>query len=350
MMKRSTNMTAQGVPQASNQTRKNWLRPALIVAAGLLLLAVGAYLATRVTRVAGPGAQFELKPNQMGLGILLIEDKAAAILREKSHWFGPVISKEGRLTVEDDVTVTGPVWLFSDDLRLGQNATVQGSVVLFSGNLTLQPGASVRHDAVLFAGDLRLEPGSSIGRDVIAFAGDVVLQDKAVLRADAVLFAGRLTLGREATTDGEAIAFAGGLDLAEKALLRNGAVLFAGDVSLAPQAQIRGDVLLAEGGATLAGASTITGRLYLNPKSTRARLDQSSEAQIGRGVVKPENIATVAGWRLGGWVLRHLLRFMLWPVAVLCLLVALAFYLGWRARRSPPQGMQPGARLPQAAH
>lgn len=344
-------MTTQVASQGSTPTKKSRLGIALLIAAVLLLLAVGAFLATRVTRVTGPAALFELKPNQMGLGILLIEKKAAAILREKSHWFGPVISKEGLLTIENEATVTGPVWLFSDDLRLGQNAAVQGSVVLFAGNLTLQSGASVQGNAVLFAGTLRLEPGSRVGRDVIAFAGDVVLQDKAVLRADAVLFAGQMVIGREAAVDGEVIAFAGGLDLAEKATLRNGAALFAGDVSLAPQAQIRGDVLLAEGSATLAGASTITGRLYLNPESVRARLDQSSEAQIGRGVVKPENIATVAGWRLGGWALRHLLLVVLLPVAVVGLLLALAFYLGRRARRSPPQqDRQPAARLPQAAH
>ena len=82
---------------------------------------MGIFLAsiTRVVSVSGKGELFVLKPNQIRMGILIIDEDAAAILHEKSHWIGPIISKEGALTVEDDVTITGPVLLFSDDLRLG---------------------------------------------------------------------------------------------------------------------------------------------------------------------------------------------------------------------------------------
>jgi len=62
-------------------------------------------------------------------------------------------------------------------------------------------------------------------------------------------------------------------------------------------------------------------------------LYQSSEAQITRGVTKPDNIELISGWQVGGWALPLLLKYSLPLVIILCLLMALMFYFG---RRSQP--------------
>lgn len=337
------------------QTSKSRLPFVLIIVALLFALAIVAFLATSLmlVSISGEGEQYVLKPNQTRLGILILDEGATAIFREKSHWIGPVISKHGALTIEEGVTITGPVSLFSNDLRLREDATVDGSVYLFSGGLALEPGASIRHNAVLFAGGLLLGPEASVRGDAISFARDVELQEKATLRGDAVLFAGDMRVGSEAAAYGELISFAGGLKLAPKAVLHDDAVLFFGNVHLTPETQVRGDVILTEGNAELEDQSTIDGRLYLNPDPNLGRLYKSSEAQITRGVVEPENIKSIAGWRVGSWVLARMLRIIALPVVIVCLLMILMFYLGQRTRlpknqnrREAGQGSRPQPTTP----
>jgi hypothetical protein len=122
------------------------------------------------------------------------------------------------------------------------------------------------------------------------------------------------------------------LDLAPKAILLNDAVLFAGDVHLYQGAQVRGDVIVVQGNATLDGGSLISGKLYLSPLSNRGHLEQSSEAQVMRGVVKPANIERIAGWRAGRWFTWQVLKIILLIVLLFCLLLAFIFYLGRRTR------------------
>ena len=145
-----------------------------------------------------------------------------------------------------------------------------------------------------------------------------------------MLFAGDMEIGSRAVAYGKPVLFAGGLELASDAVLRGGAVLFFGNVHLHEGAQVRGDVILVEGDATLDDQSVILGKLYLNPESNlgRERLYQSSSAEITRGVIQSENIMSVAGWRVGGWVMVHVFSFILLAVWILGLLIVFIFYLG----------------------
>jgi uncharacterized integral membrane protein len=335
---RSNDVSTQTNSKSTVQTKKSKMRYALPIIALLLVLAIGVFLAsiTRAVSISGISDRYVLKPNQIRIGILIINDNASAIFQEGSHWIGPIISKEGALIVQDDVTITGPVVLFSDGLHLGKNTIVDGSVYLFSGGLTLEPGASVRHNAVLFAGGLTLEPEASIQDNAVLFAGGLTLKPGSSVRRNAVLFAGNAQIGAEAATYGKLILFFGGLELAPKAVLHDDAVLFFGNVHLSPQAQVRGDVILTDGDARLDGPSTIFGRLYLSPESGWGRLSKSSNAQIIRGVIRPANIDSVVAWHIGGWALGILLTFILLPVVVIGLLMALMFYLGRRSRSPKP--------------
>ena len=344
-------MSNQTSSNLSTQKKKNRSRLVFAMLAVMLVLAAGVFLAftTRVVSVSGRGELYVLEANRTHLGTLLIEEGAAAIFRENSHWIGPIISKQGTLTVEKKVTITGPVFLFSNGLQLGENARVQGSVYLFSGNLKLQPGASIRHNAVLFAGDLSLGQGANIREKVVSFYGNVNLQEKASLQGDVVLFFGNMKIGDQAAVYGELLSFAGGLEMASKAILDDDAVLFFGKVHLFPEAQVKGNVIVTEGNATLEAQSTITGKLYLNPVSNLGRLNMSSEAQISRGVFKPENIDSIAGMHVAGWFARQLLKFIMLPVAVVCLLMALMFYLG-RGARSRKEKRVAQARYAELSH
>ena len=308
-IERKENMNTQLAVQ-----KKRSKRPFIIITVVLLfVLAIVALLiaSLRVPILSGYGEVFELKTNQVRWGILFLEDGASAIFRKSSHWIGPVISKEGTLTVENDVSITGPVILFNDGLRLKEKTTVHGSVYLFNGSLAIEQGASIRHNAVLFNGGLTLAQNTSIRGDVILFNGGLALQDKASLRGDGLLFNGFMWIGQEAVTYGESIVFNGGLELAPKAELRNDAILFNGNVHLSPNAQIRGDVVTAKGTARLDSQARIAGKL----------------------IEKDEN---AANWHVVTFFLGHLVRFLVMPVAVILLLMALMFYLGrrtWAGKR-----------------
>lgn len=333
-------MNTQTDPKLSDQNRKSKPRIVFPIIALLLMLAIGIVLAsiTRVVSISGIGDRYVLKPNQIRLGILIIDDNASAILQEGSHWIGPIISKEGALIVQDDVAITGPVVLFSNDLLLGKNAIVDGSVYLFSGGLTLEQGASVRHNAVLFAGGLTLEPEASIRQNAVLFAGGLTLQPESSIRHNAVLFAGNAQIGSQAAAYGKLILFAGGLELAPKAVLHDDAVLFFGNVHLYPEAQVRGDVILTDGDAKLDGRSKIFGKLYLSSEPGWGRLTKSSNSQINRGVSRPANIDSVVASHIGSWALGILLAFILLPVVVIGLIMALMFYLGRRSGRLKNEG------------
>lgn len=366
---RKSEMNTQTGSEFSIQTKKSKFRIVFPIVILLIALAIALFLAAnfKVITLSGKGETYVLDAGKTQLGILFIEDDATAIFREKSHWIGPVISKEGALIIQDDVTITGSVYLFSNPLALGKNATVKGSVYDFAGGLELRPGASVRHNVVLFAGDLTLQGGASIHNkadifsgnwcpeemanirgDVVLFAGNVNLHEKSSLRGDAVLFAGDMRIGDEATMYGKLISFAGGLELASKAILYDDAVLFSGNAHLYPTAEVRGDVLLAQGNAKLEGQSTISGKLYLNPESTLGpgHLYSASEAQVIRGIIKTESIEAVAGSRIAGLFLGYAILFLIPPVVVVCLLMALMFHLG-RHSRAPKDNVGTKTRYTQ---
>jgi hypothetical protein len=153
------------------------------------------------------------------------------------------------------------------------------------------------------------------------------------------------------TIAGKVIAFASDLELARQAAVQNGAILFAGDLHLSPEAQIRRDVVMAEGCASLDGPSRIAGTLYLNPSPGpgREQLIQAYEAQITRGVSKPEDIDSVAAWSLAGWLGLRVLRLIALPLIGIGMLVVLAIYRVWRSRS---RRAQPGTgpRLPGVNH
>lgn len=329
-------MTSESRSTPCVQTKRSKL--GFVIPATVLLVVLAAAVLvvsnTRVVSISGEGETFILEPGQTRLGILTIEKGAAATFHEKSRWIGPVVSKEGLLTVEDGVTITGPVVLFSNGLHLGERATVRGSVVLFSGVLTLERGASVRGNAVLFAGGASLAEQASIRGHVISFSGPVELRNKAILRGSAVLFAQGMKLGPEAAVYGKVVSFAGSLDLGPKAVLRDGAVVFSGNLHLFPEAQVQHDVILTEGDATLDGSSRIAGRLYLGQASISGggRLLQASEAQITGGAVKPEDTESMASRTIGGWLVLQLVRLAALPLVGIGTLMALMFYLGWRSR------------------
>jgi hypothetical protein len=329
-------MNTQTGSITSVQTKKNKSRIVLPIVILLFVLAIVVFLAItfKVITVSGKSESYVLDSGRTQLGILLIEDNANAIFHEKSNWIGPVISKEGALIVQDDVTIHGPVVLFSNPLVLGENATVKGGVYLFAGDLTLKPGASVRHNVIMFAGGMTLEELANIRGDTISFAGGIDLHEKSSLRGDVVLFAGGMNIGREAVSYGKLIAFAGSLDLAKKSALHDDAVLFFGNAHLYPEAQVKGDVILTDGNATLDDLSSISGKLYLNPDARpgSGNLYSSSNAHVTRGVVKPENIEAIAGSRIAGLFLGYAILLFVLPVVVICLLMALMFYLGRQSR------------------
>jgi acetyltransferase-like isoleucine patch superfamily enzyme len=315
----------------------------------LLVLVVCVFAATSVRVISGRDDLYVLEANKTRLGILIVEEEATAIFMENSSWIGLVISKSGELTVEDDVTITGPVYLFADSLKLGENATIRGSVYLFSGELMLEPGASIRRDAVLFAGDLNLSEGAIIRDDVVLFAGDleigdgaavqddaflfaggVDLHEGAMLRGDALLFAGPMQIGHRAAAGGDLILFAGGLELAGDAVLYDDAVLFAGDLHLYPEALVEGDVVVTEGDATLESQSVISGKLYLNPEPGRGYVHKAPSARVIGGIANPDSITAVSGWRTAGFFLQQLLKRILPPVIII---LAVVFLVRFRRRR-----------------
>ena len=298
----------------------------------LLLLALGSFLATslRVVMISGSDESFVLKPYQFRMGILYIDDNATAIFREKSHWLGPVISDQGKLTVENDVTITGPIILANESLLLRENTTVQGSVFLFNGSLTIEQGASVRHNVVLFNGCVTQAQNTSIRGNVVLFNGGLALQDKASVRGDTLLFNGYLWLGQEAIVYGESIVFMGEMKLAPKAVLRNDAVLLYGNVYLSPEALVRGDMFVVKGDANLDGQSKISGKLYLN--SDAERLHKSPEAQITRGVIRPVNIESTADWRVAAYFIGHFAKLLILPAVAFFVLLVLIFFVGRYSR------------------
>jgi flagellar biosynthesis component FlhA len=97
----------------------------------------------------------------------------------------------------------------------------------------------------------------------------------------------------------------------------------------------------------------ISGKLYLNPetKSNLGNLYRSSDSQVVSGVVKTENIETIAVMRITGKFLGHAILLFALPVVIFCLLMALMFYIGWHSRsskdkyeahaRHPESGTQP---------
>jgi hypothetical protein len=112
----------------------------------LLVLVVSLFVAIGVRAISGENTQYVLEANRTGIGILILDNGASAILMEDSSWIGLIVSNSGRLIVEERATIIGPVCLFSDSLRLGENAKVRGSVYLLSGELMLEPGASVSRE------------------------------------------------------------------------------------------------------------------------------------------------------------------------------------------------------------
>jgi hypothetical protein len=139
------------------------------------------------------------------------------------------------------------------------------------------------------------------------------------------------------------------VELARQAAVRNGAVLFAGDLRLSPEARIRRDVVLTEGSATLEGSSAIAGSLYLNP-SPRAgggRITQADDAQITGGVVRPDDIDSVAAKSLGIWLGWRVLGWIAMPLIGIGTLIAMLIYLVWhsRSREARAGGSAPPAEM-----
>ncbi len=329
-------MNTQKNPETSIQTSKSKY-PILIASVILLVvlaLAVTIAVNFKVITVSGKGESYVLGAGKHQFGILYIEEGANAIFSEKSHWIGPVISKEGAVSIQNDVTITGPMVLFSNSLQLEENSSVDGNIALFAGDLSLMPGSVVRHSVVLFAGSAILKQGAYMRGDVVSFAGSVVLKEKAALRGDAILFAGSMQIGEEADAYGELIDFAGGLSLSPKAVLHRNAVLFSGDAHLSSEAQVKGDVILTAGNVTMDSHSRISGKLYLSPKCYRGcgNLSKPTDAQIMGGVYRPESIETIAGWNIADRMLLYLAVLLLLPVMFVGMLMAMMFYLGRRSR------------------
>jgi len=346
---RRNDMNTQTVSKQPTRNKKSKYLLLIPIVALLLVIAAVIFTASvfRVVSLSGYADTFVLKPNQLRMGILIIDNGASAVLQKNSHWIGPIISTEGSLAIEDNATINGPVVLFSNGLRLGENSIVDGSIVLFSGGLTLEPGARVLHNAVLFSGGLTLEPRASLRQNAVLFFGNLRLEQEASIRRNTVLFFGSTLIGREAYVYGKLVSFFGGLELAPKAVLHDDAILFFGNVHLDPEAQVRGDVIVTEGDAILNGKSTIYGRLYLSPDPRWGRIAQSSEARITRGVVKPGSIDSLAGWRIALWVLAlvliQMIKFILPPVIFIGILMALMFFLG---RRTGSLGREDKAKQP----
>jgi hypothetical protein len=138
-----------------------------------------------------------------------------------------------------------------------------------------------------------------------------------------------MQIGHEAAAGGDLILFAGGLELAENAVLRDDAVLFAGGLHLYPEALVEGDVIMTEGDATLENQSTISGRLYLNPKPNRGHLYKAPGARVVGGTTSPDSINSITGWRTAGFFFRQLLKRILPPVIIILAVVFLVRFR-WR--------------------
>jgi len=355
-----TNRLSRLQPVAVSKKQARRIRN-LSVALLLLALAVSLFAATSVKVISGEGNRYVLEANKTRLGILILDEGASAILMEDSNWIGLIVSADGQLMVEDRVTIIGPIYLFSDSLRLGANATLRGSAYLFAGRLTLEPGASLRRDAILFAGDLELGHGANsrddvilfagdlelgdsatVRDDAILFAGDVVLDDRATLGGDTLLFAGDAQIGREAVAGSDLLLFAGDLELTEGGLLRDDAVLFAGGLHLRPESLVEGDVVLTAGDATLDDNSVIAGRLLLNQEPGQGRVYQASSARVDGGISYPNNINSITGWRTTALFLKLLLKRLLpLALAILVLVLLVRFRRRRRARALELSTVQP---------
>ncbi|MGL4647826.1 MAG: bactofilin family protein [Caldilineaceae bacterium] len=104
------------------------------------------------------------------------------------------------LTVEEGMTLTGDVTVWSGDADVEEGGRIAGSLISYAGDVSVEEGGSVEGDVTAWSGDVEIS--GRVAGNVSALAGDLEIEESAWVGGDVSTLGGQIRKSESAVVGG----------------------------------------------------------------------------------------------------------------------------------------------------